>query len=190
MGIAAEQRLALRLFIILKLLKNHAQEHPFNMKRSIKITGVDLGKYEQVKQLILEDITRHYTIAELSARSAMKESKLKTGFKLIYGESIYGFLKNQRLKRAIHLLSNSEDSIQEIAAKCGFAHATNFIAVFQKRFKIKPTHYRKSHAIHKVLLSRNTKPCFTNKAIPSSYQQLELCIDGLISPLPPLRGTM
>jgi AraC-like DNA-binding protein len=139
------------------------------MSLSIKISSEDLVKLEQVKRLILDDITRHHTIAALSLQSELKESKLKAGFKSVYGESIYGFLKNQRLKRAIHLLSTSEYSIRVIAAKCGFAHATNFIAVFQKRFKVKPSHYRRSHLITKTLLPGKAKTCYIDSPVVTLY---------------------
>jgi AraC-like DNA-binding protein len=132
------------------------------MKLSIKITTADLAKYEQVKNLILQDITAHYTIADLSARFAVKESKLKAGFKLLYGESIYSYLKQQRLMRAIHLLSTTDDNIRQIALRCGFAHATNFIAAFHKKYKVRPSHYRRSQVISNKVLAGIARPCFTD----------------------------
>lgn len=139
------------------------------MSISIKIRQRDLERFEMVRSLILEDITAHHTISYLSGKSAINEYKLKAGFKILYGESIYEFLQNQRMKRAIHLLNVTDDSIQEISARCGYGYATNFIAVFRKKFKIRPTDYRKGLAINRSLSPINNQPCFTDPTLLSIY---------------------
>lgn len=151
-----------------------------NMPASIKIRSADLAKFELVKKLILENIATHNPISRLSAQSGLNEYKLKVGFKLLYGTTLYGFLQDQRMKQAIHLLSVTEDSIQEIAAKCGYGYSTNFIAVFRKRYKLKPTHYRRSQAIHKTLATGKAQPCFTDNVVVTLYPQ----------PVPPFRKTV
>lgn len=113
------------------------------MTTSIKIRKSDLVKFELVKSLILEDIMVHHTITELSHRSGLNEFKLKVGFKLLFKQPIYGFLQDHRMKQSLHLLSTSEESIQQIAIRCGYGYATNFAAVFRKKFKIKPSDYRR-----------------------------------------------
>jgi AraC-like DNA-binding protein len=140
------------------------------MPVQVKIRKTDLDKFELVKQLIQEDIKVHYTISQLSAASTLNEFKLKMGFRQLYKTSIYEFLQNERMKRGLHLLSTSEDSIQEIAKNCGYDYATNFIAVFRKKFKVKPTDYRKSQVIGRALTPSTKQYCFT----PISINPLSL----------------
>lgn len=114
------------------------------MPTTLRIKDADLLKFTYVKELILHDLSVHYTIPELSARSEMNEFKLKTGFKQLYGLSIYDFLQHHRMNLGLHLLTSTDDSIQSIAQRCGYGYSTNFIAVFRKYFHTKPSEYRRT----------------------------------------------
>ncbi len=143
------------------------------MPATIKIRNADLAKFDQVKRLILEDIKIHYSIPHLATYAGLNTFKLKIGFKTLYGTAIYEFLQNERMKKSLHLLTRTEDSIQEIAQQCGYGYASNFIAVFRRRYKIKPTQYRRSHAINTTVWPTIAQPCFT-VASPATYQLLPL----------------
>jgi AraC family transcriptional activator of pyochelin receptor len=132
------------------------------MPASIKIKKADLEKFDLVRRLILADLTMHYTIPYLSAQSGLNELKLKVGFKFLYGSSIYLFLQDQRMQRACHLLVTTEDSIKSIAEQCGYGYATNFIAVFRKKFNIKPTHYRRIYPGNTIRRTNTMQPCYTD----------------------------
>ncbi|MBO9565797.1 MAG: helix-turn-helix transcriptional regulator [Niastella sp.] len=141
------------------------------MHASIKIRNADLIKFDLVKRLIAEDIKQHHTISFLASYAGLNEFKLKVGFKLLYGSTIYEFLLNLRMKQAFHLLSRTDHSIQEIAEQCGYGYATNFIAVFRKKFKIKPTQYRRINAINTTLWPTIAQPCFTDTSIKTIQLQ-------------------
>ncbi|PZR18223.1 MAG: hypothetical protein DI539_16600 [Flavobacterium psychrophilum] len=143
------------------------------MPTTIKIRSTDLVKFDLVKRLILEDIKNHHSIAQLATYAGLNTFKLKMGFKVLYGSTIYEFLQNERMKQALHLLARTENSIQEVAEQCGYGYATNFIAVFRKKFKVKPTQYRRSHAINTTLWPGIAQPCYTDittfQLLPTSW---------------------
>jgi AraC family transcriptional activator of pyochelin receptor len=131
------------------------------MPTSIKISNTDRQKFEWVRSFILQDITVHHTIDYLAHRSKLNTFKLKKGFKLLYGESLYDFLQNKRLNLAIHLLKHSEESIQDIAEQCGYGYSTNFIAAFKRKYKVRPNDFRKVNQITNAFTAVEAKPCHT-----------------------------
>jgi len=135
------------------------------MAVSIKISTRDREKFEWVRSYILQDLTVHNTIEFLSLQSELNTFKLKMGFKILYGESIYDFLQNRRLSLGIHLLSNTEDSIQCIAETCGYGYATNFIAAFKRKYKVRPNDFRKVNQINNPTGFTRSKVCNTEPAL-------------------------
>lgn len=136
----------------------------------IRIKDADLLKFTYVKDLILRDVRVHYTLAELSARCELNEFKLKMGFKQLYGKSIYDFLQHHRMELALKLLTSTDEPIKEIARQCGYGYSTNFIAVFRKHFKIKPTHYRRNAPSTKDYSNGAPYTCYIDKQMMTLYQ--------------------
>jgi two-component system response regulator YesN len=53
-------------------------------------------------------------------------------------------LRNFRLKKAAELLiSHPELSIQDVTSKVGFKERTHFNAIFQKKYNMSPSEWRK-----------------------------------------------
>jgi AraC-like DNA-binding protein len=136
----------------------------------IRITDADLLKFTYVRELILRDLCVHYTIPELATRCELNEFKLKMGFKQLYGKSIYDFLQHHRLELALKLLTSTDQPIKEIARKCGYGYSTNFIAVFRRHFKVKPTHYRKNTPSTKDYSQGAPYTCYIDKQMMTLYQ--------------------
>lgn len=51
------------------------------------------------------------------------------------------------LKKAEYLLTNTTDSISEIAQKLQFSNRTHFYSLFKKRYGLTPKEYRDQHCI-------------------------------------------
>jgi AraC-like DNA-binding protein len=102
----------------------------------------DLPKFEAVKQLISGDITKHYSIPELSAKAEINQFKLKAGFKKLYGQPLFRYLQELRIEKAIELLMNTDMDVRDIAIKCGYGWSTNFAAAFRRKFKLTPSEFR------------------------------------------------
>jgi AraC family transcriptional activator of pyochelin receptor len=141
------------------------------MATQIKIKNKDLGKFELVKHTIRQDIQKHYTIEELAVLSELNSFKLKMGFKKLYGTTIYEFLRDERMKRGLHLLSHTDDTVQNIANLCGYGYATNFISVFHRKFKITPLDYRKGQMINRTILPNTSQYCFNDTPVTLSLFQ-------------------
>ena len=94
--------------------------------------------------MITEDLTRHYTTEQLAKKVDLSPTVLKRGFRQIYGDSLYSYLRHVRLNKALQLLkSTPEKSIGEIANAVGYENQGKFSAAFKDMMGITPLEYRK-----------------------------------------------
>ena len=100
---------------------------------------------EKAKKIIDTDISRHLSIFSLAESVGMGATKLKTGFKQMYGLGLFAYLRQQRMKRAAELLGNTDKTIKEISKIAGFRYRSNFITAFTCYYGMPPGRYRKKH---------------------------------------------
>lgn len=70
-------------------------------------------------------------------------------FKNITGMTPYHYWQSLRLEKCCMMLESTEDSISEIALKCGFNNANNFSKQFKSALGITPTKYKKLYGLFK-----------------------------------------
>lgn len=99
----------------------------------------------EVHELLISDLTRRYTIEELSAKFHINQTTLKTTFKTVFGQSIGGYMKEYRIKRAKELLCHSDASVAEIALAVGYENQSKFTVAFRNITGMLPRDYRKAH---------------------------------------------
>lgn len=78
----------------------------------------------------------------LSRQFGINEFKIKYGFKKLFDTSPMKFTQRKRLELSLLLLQETASTIEEIAGKVGYNHATNFSVAFRKEFGKSPQHYR------------------------------------------------
>lgn len=98
----------------------------------------------EIHALLTSDLTVRYTIEELSSRFHINQTTLKTVFKTVFGQSIGGYMKEYRIKRAKELLCHSDASISEIASKVGYENQSKFTSAFKDVTGMLPKEYRKA----------------------------------------------
>lgn len=99
----------------------------------------------EVHAFLISDLTKRYTIEELSSMFHINQTTLKTTFKTIFGQSVGGYMKQYRIKRAKELLIHSDASVAEIACKVGYENQSKFTAAFRNVTGVLPRDYRKAH---------------------------------------------
>lgn len=97
------------------------------------------------RTLLLAELDRPWTLADLAAEIELPLRRLKTIFPAHTGMTMIEFLKERRLERAAQLLIGTQDSITEIALAVGYGSVSHFSALFRRRFGATPTTYRASH---------------------------------------------
>lgn len=101
----------------------------------------NLSKIKKAKEILLARMHQPPTITALSKEVGINEYRLKTGFKEVYGNTVYGFLLDYKLDHARHLLDQEQQQVNEVAYAIGYSNPSHFIAAFKKKFSITPKKY-------------------------------------------------
>lgn len=115
------------------------QQQPSN---TMRLTAPDRRKLYAVRDTLLTDISHTPSLAELARLHGLNEFKLKTGFKQLFQQSVFAYLRDARMTYAVKALKKDDKSLTEIAYECGFATLSHFSALFKKKYGIAPTRLR------------------------------------------------
>ena len=101
---------------------------------------------KDVRQLLVSDLSKRYTIEQLSAEFCISQTALKNTFRDVYGVPVAAYIKAERMKSAADLLLSTDLSVQEISEKVGYENQSKFSAAFRENFGTTPALFRKEHA--------------------------------------------
>lgn len=128
------------LLIQMSCLKN-GLENGLEKKR-VKFLNRDIEAIHQVKSL-LETNLEHISIPRLALLAGVSQTKLKVGFKELFGTTVFEYLTSVRMSKACELLKETDLTIAEIAEMVGYRYAQHFSSAFQKTFGYLPSSLRK-----------------------------------------------
>lgn len=101
----------------------------------------NVQKIRKAKDIIVQRMAEPPSLQELSDEIGLSLKKLKTGFKEIYGETVYGFLLDYKMEYARKLLEHGSYNVNEVALRIGYSTGSHFIAAFKKKFGTTPKKY-------------------------------------------------
>lgn len=100
----------------------------------------DMELFMKVERLLVKDLSeKPPSIDELAKLVTMSATRLKKGFKEMYGSGIYTYYQTARLQKARELLLSGKYSLKETAAATGFNNMANFATAFKKQYNILPS---------------------------------------------------
>lgn len=82
------------------------------------------------------------TVEELARLLGTNEKRLSRAFREELGQTVFEYLRGERLRIAQQLLTGTPLSIAHIAEEIGFSSAANFATAFRERFGVSPSAYR------------------------------------------------
>jgi AraC-like DNA-binding protein len=98
----------------------------------------------KVEKILMNNLTQGFPGIEPIAKQVnMSESKLKTIFKGVYGQSIFQYFKEKQMILALQLLKNPEVQIKNIAASLSYESPGKFTVAFKKYHQILPSEVSK-----------------------------------------------
>ena len=100
----------------------------------------------QIKEYLDSNYAEHITLDTLTGLTHMNKYYMVHSFTKYAGLSPIQYLNQTRLKRAQHLLKNTNYSISDIASSTGFSSQSYFTQIFRKNFNMTPVKYRQEHA--------------------------------------------
>jgi AraC-like DNA-binding protein len=97
----------------------------------------------EVKKIIEQQFTQHFTIRQLARKSGMNTTSFKTAFKRAFGMAPFEYLVEIRMQHALTLLQKRDLSIQRVADASGYKSFGSFIKAFKRRFGVTPGQIKK-----------------------------------------------
>ncbi|QXM06409.1 helix-turn-helix domain-containing protein [Crassaminicella indica] len=114
-------------------------------KKNLKnIKNKEIQRITKAKEIINENIQNTPSVKELAIKLNTSIYKLQKWFKDITGDTVYGYIKKAKIRKAKYLLKNTNLSILEIANEIGYENPSKFANVFKRYNGITPLKYRKS----------------------------------------------
>lgn len=111
-------------------------------EQSIIFTARDLAMFDRAREVLASDFSESLTIPRLARKLGTNSTKLKGGFKLLYGTTIFAYRNRRRMDRAMQLLAEGEDPIAAVSHAVGFRHQASFTSAFRAHFGMTPKQAR------------------------------------------------
>ncbi len=100
-----------------------------------------LKKIKDAKEIILMELKNPPTIADLARTVSIPEYQLKSGFKELYGHTVYEYALIKKLELARKLMDTENLQVNEVAYDIGYSNPSHFITAFKKQFGVTPKKY-------------------------------------------------
>ena len=113
-----------------------------NQITSIKWNQNDIDIMQSLKNYLDKSFHEELHLKTLTRMFGINEFKLKNAFKDLFDDTVFSYIRKQKLKRAKYLLLNSDLEIKEIAFLSGFKYSHHFSKVYYNYYKIKPSEFR------------------------------------------------
>lgn len=98
---------------------------------------------EGIKSFLEKNYSREFTMDELAESVMLSKSYLSTYFKAKTGVNLSGYIQQQRIRKAVVLLEETDLHINDISTAVGIGNANTFIRVFRKYMGVAPSEYRR-----------------------------------------------
>ena len=109
-----------------------------NAVSSTSICARDVVSIQRVRDKLLSNLKEDHSLCDLARLAGMSVTSLKEKFSSVVGQSVFEFLRDQRLERARRGLKNEGWTVKQAAYAVGYAHPSNFSTAYRKRFGIAP----------------------------------------------------
>ena len=97
----------------------------------------------EIHELLTSDLSKRYTIEELSVMFHINQTTLKAAFKTVFGKSVAAYMKDYRIKRAMEYLTQTDMPVSEISCLVGYENQSKFTQAFKSVTGVLPKDYRK-----------------------------------------------
>lgn len=109
-----------------------------NDKQEIIVNKTHYDKIILAKEFIDRDLSKNFTIAELSKLVGTNEQYLKKYFKQYFGKTVMNYITDQKMNHAKELIMTGKYRVSDVANLTGYKHSTHFTTAFKRRFGFIP----------------------------------------------------
>jgi AraC-like DNA-binding protein len=130
------------LEILATLVHTLDREANPHLNDQVKLSSSDLAKLAAARNIMNEDLENPVSLAALARRVGLNRTKLATGFKSTFGDSVHSHWRDIRLARAREMLQSGDVSVTEAALSVGYADISAFTRAFTNKFGNGPKSYK------------------------------------------------
>lgn len=117
------------------------------VQKHLQNDNSEILKIQLVYDFIMANLSNPLpTTKELSGMFGINEVKIKSEFRKTFHTSIYKLYTDERLKLALDLIKNTDDSLTAIALQSGFSNYMTFYKAFRKKYLCSPTEIVRTNA--------------------------------------------
>lgn len=121
--------------IVLKL----AQIQTTSESSTSVLRGQDRERIHAARTILLSNMEHPPSLLALARQVGLNDYKLKQGFREVFGTTVFGYLRLQRMERARQLLTQGTLSVSEVSRMVGYSSPTQFSLAFKRQFGILPS---------------------------------------------------
>jgi AraC-like DNA-binding protein len=100
------------------------------------------SRLREARELLAQHYAEPITLERIAREVGLNKMALTSGFRQLFGMSVYDCLQKQRMERAYELLQDQVHTIAQIAEAVGYAHSCNFSTAFRAHFGCTPQQAR------------------------------------------------
>jgi AraC-like DNA-binding protein len=108
-------------------------------RSAVSLRPDDVDRIHAAKTLLLTQLDNPPTLIELARQVGMNDCKLKSGFKQVFGTTVFGCLHAHRMEQAHQLLLEGRLTVLEVALAVGYASPSRFSVAFKQTFGVNPS---------------------------------------------------
>lgn len=139
LGNYAEKFLESKIFDCLSMIINQTNDSD---KPLSPVNLVLADKVHDARCIMMEQYANPPSLHELATMVGTNECTLKSAFKQQFGTTVFQFLYDYRMEKAVRYLLDTQLSVAEIGIRLGYDHQSHFCTAFQRKYGMSPSEYR------------------------------------------------
>jgi AraC-like DNA-binding protein len=101
----------------------------------------DIERLHEARDILIRSMENAPTLLGLSRQVGLSDTKLKRGFRQVFGTTVFGCLRAHRMERGRQLLAEGKMNVTEVSYEVGYSERANFTRAFTKQFGVSPLFY-------------------------------------------------
>jgi len=93
-----------------------------------------IARIHHARELLTQQLEHPPLLSDLARQVGISDRTLRRGFQELFGITPLGYLKQQRMQQARHLLQQGKLTVAEVARTVGYGHLGHFAVAFKREF--------------------------------------------------------
>lgn len=127
-------------------LISHQLAHLLSVEGRVQKTPMglrpdDIERIHEARNILVSNMENPPLLQELAKQVGINSTKLKRGFRQVFGSSVFGYLRSYRMEQARELLADGKMSVTEVVFAIGYSSPSHFSRAFTEHFGLNPGAY-------------------------------------------------